>query len=283
LLQFGNVVTNRILTLFEANNSDYEYYGFGIQSSTLVYHVPTISDRHVFYCGTSSSANRELMRITATANGNTAAVGINKSSPAAALHVVGGVQNLSGEDSVIRAESSSNIIKLELSCTASGGHLYELRSRNNGMFDIIDRTAGAGRFFIAGTGEVGVGNLPTYLLDVFGTARVQKLIGNGGAPTVSLGAAAGTSPSSTITGSELNGTFQLTTGTSATSGLIGTFTIAAMPSSTFGIVFLAASSTTANPALGIWAASTGTTTFTFNSTTALASSTTYKWNYHIMG
>lgn len=282
-LHFSNSVSNRIITLSEVSNNAYQYFGFGTATNILAYNVAALTNFHVFYAGTSSSANKELMRISAGGNGNTGIVGINQSSPVAGLHVVGGVQNIGGEDSVIRAESSSNGAKIELKNTGASGRLFELRSNSNGTFDIVDRTGSAERLIIDSSGNFGISSTPSYLLDVFGTFRTQKLIGNGHAPTVVLGAAAGSSPSSTITGTELNGTFQVTTGSGATTGLIGTFTIAAMPSGTYGVMFMPADSTTSNAGLKIWAASTATTTFTLNTNTALSASTTYKWNYMIMG
>lgn len=133
--------------------------------------------------------------------------------------------------------------------------------------------------------NVGIGSsvvTPTYSLDVGGTSRANRFIGNAHAPTVVLGAAAGSSPSSIITGSEVGGTFSVTTGSGATTGLIGTFTLAsAMPSSTFSVLLTPANSVTAG--ISKWEFSTSSTVFTLNATTALAPSTTYLWNYHITG
>jgi hypothetical protein len=134
-----------------------------------------------------------------------------------------------------------------------------------------------------GTGMVGIAGTPSYLFDVNGTTRIKRLLGNTNKPTVVLGSAAGASPSSTITGSETAGTFSLTAGIGATTGLIGTFTLAsAMPSANFSIIFLPASSTTATVNLNIWAASTAATTFTLNCTVGLSVGT-YIWNYLIIG
>jgi hypothetical protein len=133
-----------------------------------------------------------------------------------------------------------------------------------------------------GTGLVGIAGTPSYLLDVNGTARSKRLLGNATTPTVVLGAAAGSSPSSTITGSELGGTFSVTTGSGATTGLIGTFTLnSAMPSSTFSINFTSANATTAG--ISKWEVATSSSTFTLNAVTALSASTTYLWNYQIIG
>ena len=61
----------------------------------------------------------------------------------ARLHVFGGVKNVANEDSAIRISSWANSIKVELENTATNGKLYELRSNNNGNFEIMDRTGSA--------------------------------------------------------------------------------------------------------------------------------------------
>ena len=56
----------------------------------------------------------------------------------ARLVVSGGVQNVGGEDSCIRAISALNSATIELQCTNGSGRLYEFRSLNNGNLDIAD-------------------------------------------------------------------------------------------------------------------------------------------------
>ncbi len=108
--------------------------------------------------------------ITVTPNGTgiislSSNVGINETSPTyARLCLVGGVQNVTSEDSIIRASSSSLQAKIELNnTTASTGKLYELRSGSTGGFDITDRTGTATRFLINTSGNIGVAEgTPTY-------------------------------------------------------------------------------------------------------------------------
>jgi hypothetical protein len=161
-LQFSNSTNNRIITLLEGTNNTHQYYGFGTQTNTLVYNVAGTSNIHAFYCGTSSSASQELMRITATGTtSNSGCVGINVgATPSAGCHVVGGVQNVTNEDSCIRASSSSLNAKIELqNTTVSTGKLYEIRSSSTGVFDITDRTASATKLIINATGT-GIAGVP---------------------------------------------------------------------------------------------------------------------------
>lgn len=283
-LQFSNSTGYRTLTLFEVANNGFQFHGFGV-SGGIVYNVAATTSNHTFYCGTSSTTSQELMRVTATGTtGNSGCIGINVgTTPLAGCHVIGGVQNVSGEDTCFRAESANSNAKIELTCTNGSGRLYEIRSTNSGTLDIVDRTASAERLIINTTG-IGISSAPSFLLDVFGTTRVQKLLGNAHAPTVSLGAIGqvGTGATSSVVGSEVGGRFTLNTGTGVlTTGTLATFTLAsAMPSSTFSVIFYPASG-----AISLNVNSTSSTQFTINNTglLGLTASTTYVWNYVIIG
>ena len=63
-LQFSNDADTRKIVLYEGANNDYQFYGFGIEGSTLVYSTYTTSDDHVFFAGTGTSSRNELARIT---------------------------------------------------------------------------------------------------------------------------------------------------------------------------------------------------------------------------
>ncbi len=62
-LQFPNTINNRKLTLWEAANNPYQYYGFGIQSGTLTYNVGGTSNRHLFLAGNGANASIPLMSV----------------------------------------------------------------------------------------------------------------------------------------------------------------------------------------------------------------------------
>lgn len=79
---------------------------------------------------------------------------VNSTSSTAKIVVAGGVQNVANEDTCIRAISSSNSTKLELQNTG-GGRIYEIRSGNNGTYDVTDRTGNATRFSIDSSGNFG--------------------------------------------------------------------------------------------------------------------------------
>ena len=79
-LQFTNTVANRKISLYETNNNDHQFYGFGINGAALRYQIDDIGSSHIFFAGNSSSTSNELMRI----NGN-GKVAIGTSSATAKL------------------------------------------------------------------------------------------------------------------------------------------------------------------------------------------------------
>jgi len=190
-LQFANQTINRIITLWEQNNNSHEFYGFGINGGVLRYQVYAGAS-HVFYVSTSSTTSTQLMNVNAGGNGGTATLGINTPTPLAGCHVTGGVQNVSGEDTCFRAQSSSNSAKMEFDSTSSSGRLYEIRSTNIGTLDIVDRTAAAEKLVINTTG-VGIAGTPDTNFSVttgtadkpgggswgsFSDQRIKKVIGD---------------------------------------------------------------------------------------------------------
>ncbi len=81
-IQLSNQLGNRKIVLFEDGNNDHQYYGFGVNGSTLRYQVNSTADRHVFYAGNGSSSSVELMRIQGDGR-----VGIGTSNPLANLQI----------------------------------------------------------------------------------------------------------------------------------------------------------------------------------------------------
>jgi hypothetical protein len=75
-LQFSNGIANRKIVLYDVNNNDHQFYGFGINGSTLRYQTATTNDDHVFFAGINGNSSVELMRI----KGN-GAVGFNTNNP----------------------------------------------------------------------------------------------------------------------------------------------------------------------------------------------------------
>ena len=86
-LQLSNIINNRRLVLWEDSNNDHQYYGFGINASTLRYQVPFTGASHIFYAATGTTTSNQLMRIQG--NGN---VGIGVATATERLHVNGNIR-----------------------------------------------------------------------------------------------------------------------------------------------------------------------------------------------
>lgn len=83
-LQFSNSVLNRKIVLYDINNNDHQYYGFGINNGTLRYQVEHTAASHVFYTATSTTTSNEIFRINGLGN-----VGIGNPNPSYNLDVNG--------------------------------------------------------------------------------------------------------------------------------------------------------------------------------------------------
>lgn len=81
-LQLANTIANRKMVLWEDANNDHQYYGLGINASTLRYQVSGVGANHIFYGGASATASNELMRIQG--NGR---VGIGTNNPGTTMEV----------------------------------------------------------------------------------------------------------------------------------------------------------------------------------------------------
>lgn len=85
-LQFANTAANRKIVLYESVNNDHQFYGFGINGTTLRYQTSDAATDHVFYSGIDAATSKELIRIKG--NGN---VGIGTTTPVNRLSVSGNV------------------------------------------------------------------------------------------------------------------------------------------------------------------------------------------------
>lgn len=65
-LQFNNPVMNRVISLFDGTNNDHQYFGFGINSSTLRYQISDTASENKWYAGASSSTSNLLMSLQGT-------------------------------------------------------------------------------------------------------------------------------------------------------------------------------------------------------------------------
>ena len=122
LLSFGQTIANKIITLYDFNNSDNptsatNFYGFGINPQSMRYQVDSTTSRHVFFGGAS-----EYARITGT--GISILTG---AAPNANLHVQGNIfasnalQTTNVVTSNINVTSTANIANLVVTSNILAG------------------------------------------------------------------------------------------------------------------------------------------------------------------
>lgn len=119
-----------------------------------------------------------------------------------------------------------------------------------------------------------------------GNVSIPHIISTGSTPGIAAGAGAGTSPTISISGTDMAGTISLTAGTTPTAGqIIATITFAtaygAAPIVVMQPANQALNSATVFPTISV---ASGTTTFTFytNNVTGVLGSTHYEWNYIVV-
>jgi hypothetical protein len=186
----NSAATNKLLVLNDGNSADAvsgatNFYGFGINTSTLRYQVSATSANHVFY-----AAGNELMRIDGDGN-----VGIATPNPTRTLEVTGKARITSdvsldtivqvgsvyggsttapardlsvyglnvGNGSFISSSDCSMNGNISLS-TIKGIYGGSTTAGPNKSLSIYGLNVGAGDMYI--TGSIGIGIAPTYPLEI---------------------------------------------------------------------------------------------------------------------
>ena len=162
-LQFANTAVNRKIVLYEDQNNDHQYSGFGINSFILRYQVGSTSHNHIFYAGTSSTASQELMRIKGDGN-----VGIGTQNVNYKLEISGDFA-LQNQNS-IRAKNSTGTYEVFCHPRWSDDATY-INYGQGGMY-FRNYNGSTTNMFISNGGRVGIGNTsPSTNLDVTGSIR----------------------------------------------------------------------------------------------------------------
>jgi hypothetical protein len=144
-LQFNNAILNRKIVLYESANNDHQYYGFGINGSTLRYQTDATGADHVFYAASSASTSNELVRITGTGN-----MGVGGITPGFRLDVNGRMR--------IRDGGGGNTAGLWLNNAANTTTPAFVGMVNDNTTGFYGSVAGWGLSMNTNTGNVGIGN-----------------------------------------------------------------------------------------------------------------------------
>ena len=158
ILQFANNAETRKIVLYEGANNDYQFYGFGVETATLIYSTYTNTDDHVFVSGASSTTRNELMRIEGGGN-----VGIGTDSPAVKLHIKGAANGTDGKLYITEDASNGSFFKYDgatnrgsLGGLSTGGEGKVIDWSRTGS-EISFLTGNVERMRVNSSGNVGIG------------------------------------------------------------------------------------------------------------------------------
>lgn len=145
-LQFANVTSSRKIVLWEGANDDHQFYGFGVNGSSLRYQISSSGDDHIFYSGAGASSSAELLRIKG--NGN---VGIGV-DPVFRLDVGSRMRIRSGGDN-----NSSAGIWFNNNANDASPAFIGMESNDGIGFYGSDAPGGWGLVMKTSTGNIGIG------------------------------------------------------------------------------------------------------------------------------
>ena len=153
---YSNALSSSIFSLVNTNSSAVTRFKAGTSTDSV--ELGYDGNNGYSYINWSQFSNDRLaFRVNGTGIAaflSTGLFGFGTITPTVAkVQINGGVQNITGEETAIRAISSLNNVKIELQSTAVGGKLYELRSSSTGAFDITDRTGSSTRYTIDTNGN----------------------------------------------------------------------------------------------------------------------------------
>lgn len=158
-LQFSNNIANRKIVLYDNNNNNHQYYGFGINGGTLRYQVDATGADHVFFAGLGAASSAELMRIKGSGN-----VGVGASDPVYRLDVNGRMRIRSGGD----VNNTAGIWLNNVPNTVSPAFIGMEADDAVGFYGNTTPN-GWGIIMKIGTGNVGIGtSIPSQKLHVIG-------------------------------------------------------------------------------------------------------------------
>jgi len=163
-LQFANLTGNRKIVLWEIENDDHRFYGFGINGGSLRYQISDTLNQHIFYAGVNGTTSKPLMRVTGRGY-----VGIGNVTPHAPLQF----DNNFANRKIVLSENLND----DHSFYGFGTELYALRYQvaapaANHIFYAASGAGSQELMRITGSGRVGIGTSEIFEnLEIGGNGR----------------------------------------------------------------------------------------------------------------
>ena len=153
---------------------------------------------------------------------------------------------------------------------AVGGRYHAGASWNGGAFTVLGEVT---------TTTLGV----TSTAIIVGRVTAPSVLGSGTKPTVAAGAGAGSGGAAVLVGRDLCGEVTVTTGSSASAGILATVTYNAAFTGNMGFVSLTAANAVTCQGVANWYVQNSANKFEIVARSALSDSTVYKWSYQVVG
>ena len=224
-----------------------------------------------------------LVTPISTTAGTNSIYGLNTYVTTAAATTVANVYGISVNNAILGSGGTiSTLYGIMITDQTSGSTNYGLRSLvSAGTNKWSIYSSGTANSAFAGNTRFGSTATPVNTIDVAGTTGTYHIAGTSTAPTIAAGAGAGTSPTVSITGTDLGFRVTVTTGTLPTASAV-------VATVTFNTAYITAPFVVFSPSNASAALLSGvsmvyrnstTGTFTLNAgTTGLTAATTYIWD-----
>jgi len=172
-LSFADDARTRKIVLWDgAANNDYQFYGFGVESSTMIQSIYDSADRFLWVAGTGTTSRNQLMVLTGTGN-----LGIGTTSPAYKLSVDSVSQSTIAKfytsdnnySTVEIGDTGDVSSSIYLASNSGNGQIYKYGSgwgAESGMLALYSsngpvalQAGGSTKVFVTTGGNMGVGTI----------------------------------------------------------------------------------------------------------------------------
>ena len=172
-LAFADDARTRKIVLWDgAANNDYQFYGFGVESSTMIQSVYDSADRFLWVAGTGTTSRNQLMVLTGTGN-----LGVGTTSPAYKLSVdsvsqstVAKFYTSDNNYSTVEVGDTGDVYSsIYLASDSGNGQIYKYGAgwgTESGMLSLYSsngpislQAGGSTKVFVTAAGSVGIGTI----------------------------------------------------------------------------------------------------------------------------